>query len=62
MMKSQSHNINVQGTENMAVEEMRVRESHGKDVNIALKNNIEAIILKWSYQARLSTAINQNVV
>ena len=39
---------------------MRVRESHGKDVNIALKNNIEAIILKWSYQARLSTAINHN--
>ena len=44
----------MQGIENIAVDEMRARESHGKDVNIALKNNIEAIILKWSYQVIFS--------
>ena len=39
-----------QGIKNLDIEEQRARESHGKDVNTALKNNIEAIILKWSYQ------------
>ena len=39
-----------QGIENIAADEIRARESHGKDVNTTLKNNIEGIILKWSYQ------------
>ena len=41
-----------QGIQNIEAEEIRARESKGKDVNTTLKNNIEAIILKWSYQVR----------
>ena len=33
-------------------EERKVRESDGKKVNMTLKNNIEAIVSKWSYQVR----------
>ena len=40
----------VQGVDEIAGEEVRVRESEGKEVNTVLKNNIEGIILKWSYQ------------
>ena len=40
----------IKGIENIAADEIRARESNGKDVNTTLKNNIEAIILKWSYQ------------
>ena len=36
--------------DDIAGEEVRVRESEGKEVNTVLKNNIEGIILKWSYQ------------
>ena len=32
------------------VQEERVRESLGRDVDMTLKNNIEAIVSKWSYQ------------
>ena len=31
-------------------EEIKVRESDGKDVNLFMKNNIEGIIIKWGYQ------------
>ena len=31
-------------------EEIKVRESDGKDVNLFMKNNIEGIIIKWAHQ------------
>ena len=34
----------------IAEEEIRVRESKGKDVNMTMKNNIEGIIIKWAHQ------------
>ena len=39
-----------QGADNIDNEERKVRESHGKDVDTVLKNNIEAIVSKWAYQ------------
>lgn len=39
----------LQGCANIEEEERRVRESRGKDCDMALKNNIEGIILKWAY-------------
>lgn len=39
-----------QGVADIDDEEKRVRESGGKEVDTILKNNIEGIILKWSYQ------------
>ena len=39
-----------QGAEGLDAEEERVRESHGREVDMTLKNNIEAIVSKWSYQ------------
>ena len=39
-----------QGVANIDQEEERVRESKGEDVNMLLKNNIEGIIIKWTYQ------------
>ena len=41
-----------QGADNLDAEEERVRESMGRDVDMTLKNNIEAIVSKWSYQVR----------
>ena len=41
-----------QGADNLDAEEERVRESLGRDVDMTLKNNIEAIVSKWSYQVR----------
>ena len=34
-------------------EEIKVRESDGKDVNLLMKNNIEGIIIKWAHQVCL---------
>ena len=43
----------LQGCANIEEEERRVRESRGKDCDMALKNNIEGIILKWAYTVRI---------
>ena len=43
----------IQGVEDIDIEERRARESEGKDIDTVLKNNIEGIILKWSYQVSL---------
>ena len=34
----------------------KVRESDGRDVNSALKNNIEGIIIKWTHQVFVNSA------
>ena len=47
-----------QGADNLDAEEERVRESLGRDVDMTLKNNIEAIVSKWSYQVHLMTGFN----
>ena len=39
-----------QGANRIAEEERRVRESKGEECDMALKNNIEGIIIKWGYQ------------
>ena len=39
-----------QGEAAIEDEEIRVRQSDGKKVNMMLKNNIEGIILKWAHQ------------
>ena len=41
-----------QGANAIEDEEIRVRQSDGKKVNMMLKNNIEGIILKWAHQVR----------
>ena len=33
-----------------------MRESDGRDVNSALKNNIEGIIIKWTHQVFVNSA------
>lgn len=46
-----------QGANNLDAEEERVRESLGKDADMTLKNNIEAIVSKWSYQVGFMTKL-----
>lgn len=48
--QSASNTYCVEGVEDIDIEERRARESEGKDIDTVLKNNIEQIILKWSYQ------------
>jgi hypothetical protein len=39
-----------QGAARISEEEKKVRESQGEECDMALKNNIEGIIIKWAYQ------------
>jgi len=39
-----------QGAARISEEEKKVRESKGEECDMALKNNIEGIIIKWAYQ------------
>ena len=39
----------LQGAASIEDEERKVRESDGEEVNMALKNAIEGIILKWAH-------------
>ena len=34
----------------MSMSMFKVRESDGREVNSAMKNNIEGIIIKWTHQ------------